>query len=296
MPSKIEWTDETFNPVTGCTPVSRGCDHCYARRMANRLRGRHGYPKEEPFQVTLHPDRLDEPLHWRKPRRVFVCSMGDLFHESAPFEFVKRVWMVAAECLHHTFLFLTKRPERLQTFTQWMAGHDDISIAEWPRNCWLGVSVEDQKTADERIPLLLQTPAAVRFISAEPLLGEIDLTGYLGPSREALDQVIVGGESGPGARPMHPDWARGLRDQAVGAGVSYFFKQQGEWAPCGPLRKSSSFAGGTCYESASGGTTAGAYLQGANAMMFDGGQIMERVGKHKAGRLLDGRTWDEYPE
>ena len=267
--SKIEWTDKTWNPITGCTKVSPGCRRCYAERMATRLRGRHGYPADEPFRVTLHPERLDDPLHWRKPRMCFVCSMSDLFHKDVPDQFIDKVFAVMALAPQHTFQVLTKRPERMHAYmtmarTPLGRSHEVIIQANdrmlagegvwpgWPLpNVWLGTSVEDQERADERIPILLETPAAVRFISAEPLLGPIDLRhlqpveppteidslagthGVLRPHRgqcEGLDWVIVGGESGPGARPMHPDWPLSLRRQCEASGNAYFMKQRGAWA------------------------------------------------------------------
>ena len=462
--SKIEWTDRVWNPVTGCTPISEGCDNCYAERMSKRLAGRCGYPKDDPFKVTLHPDRLDQPARWKKPSKVFVCSMGDLLHENLLFQFIKKVWDVTVKCPQHTFIFLTKRPERMLRFAQWMAGTDHISIAEWPRNCWIGVTAENQQRADERIPILLQIPAAVRFVSVEPLLSAIDISQYLQngvianerkrnpfhgtcgdgavfcgrtgqdmeasrdgrvrertiirqnagrtnegrekhgclsscpvqlqqkeiqglctpyclddnqqsvysgqdgdkpqgreqnepasgqsgigneggeynsqlqipekkkeistrhekcecqidrhsgrrdkslmqestnvsrgdskalsgftadsfqhPSQQDMETylgiswVICGGESGPGARPMHPDWARSLRDQCQAAGVPFMFKQWGEWYP----------------------DTKGLYLNengvAATGVIF-GDTFIHRVGKKRAGRLLDGRIWDEFPK
>lgn len=300
--TKIEWADAVWNPVTGCTPVSDGCKNCYAKRMAQRMRGRFGYPADDPFRPgTVHEDKLDEPLRWRKPRRVFVCSMGDLFHEKVSDEQIAKIWSVMDLCSRrwkgkellegtlHTFMILTKRPERMRQWVSYCKApkvtpgvitHDGtvwpdpyiqdgegtgivVGLADsWPLpNVWLGVSVEDQKTANERIPQLLDTPAAVRFVSCEPLLGPVDLEPYLiscvdcgnrgssayirdfpslcqnvcpkegeGPG---LDWVICGGETGPGARPMHPDWARSLRDQCVEAGVPFFMKKMsgGEQPP-----------------------------------------------------------------
>jgi protein gp37 len=239
MSTQIQWTDETWNPVTGCAKVSPGCAHCYAETVALRFwpsqyppvvfaGSEKGGPLYRPRQFTdvmTHADRLDQPLRWRKPRRVFVNSMSDLFHEAVPFEFIKRVWDVTAAAPRHTFQILTKRPERMLAFARWMAGGDDISIAEWPRNVWLGVSVENQHFADERIPLLLQTPAAVRFLSCEPLLEGLDLAKH----RPGANQlwVIVGGESGAGARPCNVRWVRSIVRQCQQAGVPVFVKQLG---------------------------------------------------------------------
>jgi len=241
--TKIEWCDVSWNPVSGCTPVSPGCAHCYAQTMARRLAGRCGYPADEPFRVTLHPERLSEPLHWRKPTRVFVASMSDLFHKEVPDEFIDRIMAVVAMMQEHTFIVLTKRPGRmLEYFTDpnrrleierwWCTGgtyraryhYDEIPEALWPlRNCWTGVTVEDQQRANERIPVLLRIPAAVRFVSVEPMLEAVDLSPWL-PS---LDWVICGGETGPGARPMHRDWVRQLRGQCQAAAVPFFFKSWG---------------------------------------------------------------------
>lgn len=387
MPTKIEWVvnpdgtqGETWNPVRGCTKVSPGCQHCYAETFSNRFKGIKDHPYEQGFDLRLVPEMLERPLRWRKPRKVFVCSMSDLFHEDVPDMFIDRVEATMALCPQHMFQVLTKRPQRalqraqafLEGYDPFVMGDSDIGswingvhgylldnvrdkpggnenwrwephdygaegrievpgywtwtgpgniedLISWPLpNVWLGTSVEDQKRADERIPHLLKCPAAVRFLSVEPLLGPIDLSSWLGdywcsqcdrhfdyiadkehcPNCGAdyrgsvedgavvkcphcgetdyesicdscgtasgnggadcnsvwgmdgeigLDWVIVGGESGPGARPMDPDWARSIRDQCVAAGVPFFFKQWG----------------------------------GKN--------------KKKAGRMLDGRTWDEMP-
>jgi protein gp37 len=261
MSTKIEWADETWSPVTGCTPISEGCKNCYARRMSKRLAGRFGYPKDEPFRVTTHPDKLEKPFHWKKPRRIFVVSMGDLFHGAVSFEYIAAVFGVMAANPQHMFLVLTKRPHlmlrwlesTLDTlkYTNAHAGVCDylvsvtlsrmFSIADndneeadricelvkqpkeiWPLpNVHLGVSVENQAAADERIPLLLQTPAAKRFISIEPMLGAINLRLH----RRNIDQVIVGAETGPGKRHMSRHWARSIRDQCITADVPFFFKK-----------------------------------------------------------------------
>jgi protein gp37 len=221
----IQWTDKTWNPTTGCSKVSPGCKNCYAERIFPRA-----YGKFRAFtDVRCHEGRLEQPLHWRKPRKVFVNSMSDLFHEAVPFEFVKQVWDVMARAQRHSFQILTKRPERMLEFTRWMAGADDISAAHWPENCWLGVSVEDQQRADERIPLLQQVPAEVRFISYEPALGPIDIEEHLMgmTSCHHPNWVIVGGESGQKARAFHPRWARSMVAQCRAAGVAVFVKQMG---------------------------------------------------------------------
>lgn len=292
--TKIEWADRVWNPVTGCTKVSQGCKNCYAERIAKRFWGERKFS-----DVQIHPERLGEPLKWRKPSKIFVNSMSDLFHEKVPFEFIKKVWDMTVRRLDHTFQVLTKRPARMFEFTQWMAGNDDIGIAEWPRNVWLGVSVENQATADERIPLLLQTPAAVRFVSYEPALGAVDFGDNMSRYREIgtellpiLDWIIMGGESGPGARPMHPAWARSVRDQCQEAGTPFFFKQWGEWLPVASPHME--YKGERIVMSSSGEVFRNAEwsdVLGTEGYMWG----FERVGKHAAGRLLDGRTWDEFP-
>lgn len=343
--SSIEWTDATWNPITGCTLVSQGCRHCYAARLAaTRLRNhpsRAGLARvnaagEAKFtgEVRFNEDWLDQPLRWRKPRRIFVCAHGDLFHESVPDEWIDRVFAVMALTPQHVFQVLTKRPERMRDYL----GHGGTCIPVGIRhaaesmglgdpgplpitlpNVWLGTSVENQATADERIPPLLTTPAAVRFISAEPLLGAVDLRflqpfdppveidalngthGVLRPHRGRsahLDWVIVGGESGPGARPMHPDWARALRDQCAAAGVPFFFKQWGEWGPddgppaIGPDRVMDGTAAcaawnGTRWEIAESG-----YKQ---ADRGKNGEWVYRLGKKKTGATLGGREHREFP-
>ena len=230
MTTGIEWTDETWNPVTGCTKISEGCRNCYAERMARRLAGRCGYP-EAPhhFDVTLHPDKLDQPLRWKKPRRVFVCSMGDLFHEDVPLSAIAQVFGAMEDTQRHTFQVLTKRPDRMMEYAGkwwwWMYGDWGLP------NVWIGVSTENQEQADRRIPDLLQTPAAVRFVSVEPMLSPMNLAfdGRPGMGRpdhlQALSWVIIGCESGPNRRPMKLEWALDLVRQCDAAGVATFVKQ-----------------------------------------------------------------------
>lgn len=233
--SSIQWTDATWNPVVGCARVSAGCDHCYAFQLHDQRhvawkRGR--WPSapaqyHQPFsRVQLMFGRLEDPLRWRTPRRVFVNSMSDLFHPGVPDEFIEQVFDVMELAHWHTFQVLTKRPERMRAFLTDYYAHclREKYPKPW-RNVWLGVSVEDQAAADARIPLLLQTPAAVRFISAEPLLGPVTLDDAA--LAGLLDWVIVGGESGPHARPMELGWARSLRDQCAAAAAAFFMKQLG---------------------------------------------------------------------
>lgn len=214
--STIEWTDATWNPVTGCVKISPGCKHCYAETFAERFRGVPGHPYEQGFDLRLWPSRLDAPLRWKRPRMIFVNSMSDLFQDGVTDEFIAQVFEVMARARQHTFQVLTKRAERL---AQWHEAHHE---AWWLENVWLGVSVEDRRYGLPRIPLLRRVRAAVRFLSVEPLLedlGPLDLTG--------IDWVIVGGESGHGARPMRPHWAGSVRDQCLAADVPFFFKQWG---------------------------------------------------------------------
>lgn len=328
MPTKIEWANEVWNPVTGCTKISPGCKNCYAERMAKRLKGRFGYPADDPFRVTLHPDRLGDPYKWKKPRRIFICSMGDLFHEEInnpePYiefgefyegtyehlEFVGEVLSTIADCSHHTFMVLTKRPQNIklaiqytkengrywpQTPKQIAPGFTFNRSDDYLPNLWIGVTAENQEMADERIPILLDIPAAVRFVSVEPMLGPVDLENYLG-----LDWVICGGESGPGARPMHPDWVRSLRDQCVEAGVPFFFKQWGEWSPKLPMVAEFNKMALFNYRD---NLDEPMYLRDLEpdrqANWAEGGPddtLLYKSGKKTAGRLLDGRIWDQMPE
>lgn len=226
MASAIEWTDETWNPVTGCTKVSPGCDHCYMYAMYPRLRGM-GVPgyNAAPEVVQVFPERLELPLSWKKPRRVFVNSMSDLFHPAVEYEFISEAFSVMARAAQesgHTFQVLTKRPGRA---VGWWEKHGRALFdGLWPEQVWLGTSVENQKYAP-RIEVLARVPAPVRFVSAEPLLGEVDLRPYL--QQGDVQWVIVGGESGRKARPMDPAWARDLREQCRKAGVAFFLKQLG---------------------------------------------------------------------
>ena len=385
----IEWTDATWNPITGCSVKSPGCTHCYAMRLAGtRLRD---HPSREGLTVDtkagpvwngtvrFNEAWLTEPLKWRRPRRIFVCAHSDLFHENVPFGWIDRVFAVMAMAPHHTFQVLTKRPERMQDYAsnprrpyqiartaldlfidgrlpkgtagaeQWpvqsegdVDSPDDVRLKHWPLpNVWLGVSVEDQTRADERIPILLHTPAAIRWISAEPLIGSIDLRwiaepdddkdgvidalvgcnwisvegrgadfaptrpGWIGTTckrevvamnRDKINWVVAGGESGPNARPMHPDWARSLRDQCADAGVPFLFKQWGEWMPiydrdrddrdwqrCDIVKRE---------------TPNGRWWNLAGGTGFHGDRVcrIDRVGKKAAGRTLDGVIHDAYPE
>lgn len=210
--TRIEWTDATWNPVTGCTKVSQGCKHCYAERLAKRLQAMGSARYRNGFAVTLHPEVLELPLRWRKPQRIFVNSMGDLFHPAVPDAFLAAVFAVMARAPWHRFQVLTKRPERAAQLADRLP---------WPPHVWLGTSVESAAVVD-RIQWLTRCPAAVRFLSCEPLLGPVAPLPL-----EGIHWVIVGGESGPRARPMDPDWVRAIRDQCQQARVPFFFKQWG---------------------------------------------------------------------
>jgi protein gp37 len=231
--SAIEWTDATWNPVTGCTQVSPGCDHCYALTFAERFRGVPNHPYEQGFNLRLWPERLELPLRWKKPRRVFVNSMSDLFHADVPEEFIRQVFDTMVQADRHTYQILTKRPQRLARLGKSL---------RWPPHIWIGVSVESNDYA-WRADYLRKVPAVVRFISAEPLLGPVDQLNL-----DGLHWVITGGESGAAHRRCDPAWVRDVRDRCVAAGVAYFHKQWGGRTP------------------------------------------------KAGGRLLDGRTWDQFPE
>lgn len=318
--SKIEWTDATWNPVTGCTKISSGCRHCYAERMAARLQAMGQPLYRQGFKVAMHESELDRPRRWKKPRRIFVCSMGDLFHPAVNAEFIRRVFQTMQACPQHTFMVLTKRPER--------ASGVDLSntISPWPLpNVWMGTSCENQAAANERIPHLLKCSAAVRFVSCEPLLGPISFCevcrsmrgpcwcGAHIPSVNGLPierrpwplhWIICGGESGPQARPMHPHWARSIRDQCQGSGVPFFFKQCGEWLPSCDYYDANDVAKDDALSRPHRLLTRGGQDWNVGRLGTDDqhdGQpppdtwIMHRVGKKKAGRLLDEMEWDEMP-
>jgi protein gp37 len=357
--TQIEWAEATWNITSGCTRVSEGCRNCYAERLvATRLRH---LPQNEGVtedghwtgKINLHESKLLEPLRRRKPTRYFVCSQSDLFHPGVPFEFTDRAFAVMALCPQHTFMVLTKRPERMEEYLVSRAGTmligEQRSRMAWLKygalivsrregwierfeqanampalpyaNVWLGTSVENQAAADARIPHLLRCPAAVRFLSVEPMLGPVefsdvthrsDCVRVLGkPAMHGIHWVIAGGESGPNARPMHPDWARSLRDQCQVASVPFYFKQWGEWAPhwtdnvvhddqFGKLMR-------FLISSSTDKSEVGKHVWHAYPKerivcsekypdKFSRFEEMRRVGKKAAGHLLDGRQWHEFPE
>jgi protein gp37 len=317
----IEWTrnddgtpGRTWNPVTGCSKISSGCDNCYAETIAERFRGTAAFPHG--FDVRVRSDKVNAPLKWRKPTRVFVNSMSDLFHADVDQAWIADIFAVMAAARRHTFQLLTKRHARMRSLLNDPSFVDNVRKGahgkglpadqwQWPLpNLWLGVSVENQQWADIRIPALLDTPAAVRFLSCEPLLGPVKISffdehddctcaggGELphephcgltpGPAWGNLHWVIVGGESGRKARPMAPQWATSLRDQCTKADVPFFFKQWGEYAPTGYL--------------VIGSTSKGTLLAGDPVDDLGHRTELARVGKKAAGRELDGRTHDAFP-
>lgn len=227
MSTKIEWVKNrdgtpgvTWNPITGCTPISEGCAHCYAKRMANRMRGRFGYPADDPFRVTLHLDKMDQPMHWEKPRRIFVCSMGDLFHEDVIYGWSYKVLHEMYFTDRHTYFILTKRHKRVvEALTKFLMPYDVYSFD----HVFVGITAENQRRLDERMEILVNAPVHNLYISAEPLLGPLDLTRW----HEYLRWVIVGGETGPGFRGLAAWWVEDIRDQCIEFGIPFFFKSWG---------------------------------------------------------------------
>ena len=281
MPGKstIQWTDASWNPVTGCTKVDRGCKHCYAERQTEgwpMFKGKGLFAK-----IELHPERLDWPLHLRKPLKIFVNSMSDLFHPNVPLEFMGRVFGIIIECApewpgkntHHTFQILTKHPDRMLRFMLALREAEDwVEGCFPPSNAWLGVSAHDDKSLVKRWHFLRQTPAAIRWLSLEPLLGAVPSLARILADTPRPDWVVVGGESGPCAEPSHPDHFRMVRDFCQAAGVPFFFKQWGEWVSVSEVS-----GPGPHYH-------------------FDDGATVRRTGKKRAGRLLDGREWNDFPK
>ena len=221
MSTKIEWTDKTWNPITGCTKYSQGCLHCYAETMSRRLRGMGVEKYRNEFALTLHEESLEEPLRWRKPHNIFVCSMSDLFHKDVPYEYIDRVFDVIRQTPQHRYQVLTKRAERMSEY---------FSFHTVPKNVWLGVTVESAEYK-YRIDLLREIPASIHFLSCEPLLGSL---GDLNLSN--IEWVIVGGESGASARPMSEAWVLEIKEQVVSQGAAFFFKQWGTWGRDGIKR------------------------------------------------------------
>jgi protein gp37 len=357
--SKIEWTEATWNPIRGCSRISEGCRNCYAEVTANRFKGE-GQPYEGLIartgqwngEIKFIDVGLAQPLRWKRPRMIFVNSMSDLFHENLPIEQIAKIYAVMCLAHWHIFQVLTKRAERMHSvinnpdfyemvltaadeirgkFPKINIGISDPQLIP-PKNVWLGVSVENQDTANERVPLLLQTPASVRWLSAEPLLSPLSLESALGGTRwiggqrgcsgthhgvgtedcprhkhhhhddrcnPGLDWVVVGGESAQtkngftAARPMHPDWVRTLRDQCNNAQVAFFFKQWGSYSYNYDRDRDDPDCRNCLKESRKPGRWVN--LEGGHGFHGQRVHYGELVGKKKAGRILDGRTWDEYP-
>lgn len=328
----ISWTEETWNPIRGCSRVSAGCRNCYAERIAATRLSAPGKPYhglavmkgDDPTwtgTIAFAKERLEDPLRWTRPRRIFVNSMSDLFHESLPDDVIDLIFAVMASAPRHTFQVLTKRAARMREYLSApgrmgaIAGAaQDLTVRRplvraddwWPLpNVWLGVSVEDQANANARIPELLASPAEIRWLSCEPLVGPVDFKDVPGFNRVGLDLsslwVVAGGESGPGARPTHPDWVRRLRDQCSIAGVPFHFKQWGDWFPVVTNEavwehppESIAPAGEVCCVELDGEIPVGVgkpFTRNAEPSAC----WMVRTGKKTAGRLLDGRIWDEYP-
>lgn len=312
--TKIEWCDITWNCVRGCTPVSAGCTNCYASKMAARFCGT-GQPYEGlakggkwTGKVRCIETALNEPMHWRKPARIFVNSMSDLFHADVPESFIWNVLQVVEQCPRHTFIILTKRPERMAAILHEWVTHPMHGRGEPLPNLWCLTSVEDQQAADERIPWLLKTPAVVRGVSCEPLIGPVSLrwplwqpweTGQVHDEYDGLRRIswcIVGGESGPNARPMHIEWARSLRDECAAAGVPFHYKQHGEWAPVAPNGPDNTRNAPCVAWPALDYCQPTSYCHAMNEAYNGGTPCSVRVGKRAAGRLLDGVLHDSFPE
>lgn len=329
--TKIEWTDLTWGPVLGCAKVSPGCDRCFAIRTSHRCahlpgtsalyagltaRPDGGGPVDWTGTVRTVPERLHDPLRWRKPRRVFVNSQSDLFHDAVPSPFIAQVFTVMAATPQHTYQILTKRPGRMRAVLSNPGFRDDVAngvrsladglarlgpltrihgsfgpLPRWPLpNVHLGVSVEDQRWADVRVPVLLATPAAVRWVSAEPLLGPVDLSPWL--ADRSIGWVVTGGESGPGARPAPADWFRAVRDQCATAGMPYHHKQHGEWTSTVTPTDTWYAREPDAWVNRADGT---AVQDGDPALASGSWAGMWRVGKKAAGRTLDGVVHDEHP-
>lgn len=307
MPTGIEWCDETINPVRTadkgyhCVKLSEGCQNCYAEPLNFRFGNGVKYHKLfNPVKYILERKQLEKVLHWQRPRKIFIQSMSDLFLEEIPFEILAPIFGTMHSAKQHAFMILTKRPERMKGFiewykSEWLKGFESAWPLEY-QHVWLGVTAENQARANERIPLLLDTPAAHRFISVEPMLSPVLLAPrYLDYGRygqyglPVIEWVICGGESGRRARPMHPYWVRDLRDQCNGSGVPFFFKQWGAWAPIDqPWNQNDDIQDLASNER---------WLNLAGGHGFHGDNVwrMRNVGKKKSGRLLDGQEWNQFP-
>lgn len=320
MPTKIEWTNRTWNPVVGCSKISEGCKNCYAEKMAGRLsnmkHSHHKYsqvvrwgqhPKTDMYyglqewsgEIYFDNNSIDAPLKWKKPSMIFVCSMGDLFHESVTFCKILSVFIIMEKCPQHTFQILTKRPERMVEFYKM---YKDTSLFNngYIENIWFGVTAENQEQANKRIAQLDQIPAIEKFVSIEPMLSAISISEALqnaasykyafsmvmegGNIKKCISWVICGGETGHNARPMHPDWVRSLRDECAASNVPFFFKGWGEWID--------NQHSNSCEISLSKFLDAKKYTFGTGISSTD----VRKVGKKASGRLLDGVIHDAFPE
>ena len=323
LTTKIEWVDETWNPIVGCTKISPGCNGCYAARMAHRLGQTSKTPQykgttkgkgEWSGKIRFVEHLIEKPRSWNKPKRVFVCSMGDIFHENTSEEWIEVLWNKMLEFSQHTYMILTKRPGRMQDFISKRKDRNGLPldlldpVSGQPKNIWLGVTAENQAKANERIPILLNTPAAKRFASVEPMLGRLDLAAdrFI----NGLDWVLCGGETGPKARPMHPKWVHLLRNQCKDAGVPFFFKQWGEFY----TKAIDSTTGGrifTMYENKADRKNIHDWSGGSIAVDMEGRifrqedalinavfpvAVMHKMKRKEAGHLIDGREFREIPE
>lgn len=318
--SKIEWTEETYNPFVGCTKISEGCKNCYAETMANRLGAMYSKNNKLSYlsqynevindkgkwngKTVFVPYQLRKPYQTKKPTKFFVCSMSDLFHENNSFHDILKVWDVMCENTHHIFQVLTKRPERMLDFYKWLGkkakddgldsvpsdSDDYLDYIGTPDHIWIGITIENQEMADKRIPILLDIPAKTRFLSCEPLLGDIifpfnkfpEITDGVNTIQESesilqdIQWVIIGGESGSNARPMHPQWAKNIIAQCEIANVSVFFKQWGEYAPYDNLPLS--------------------IVLKLKNYIFNDKTIVYKVGKKKSGNIINGKKYEQYPK
>lgn len=303
----ITWTNVTWNPVTGCSKVSEGCAHCYAEREWARLSANPKLPDyfgRKFSNIMCHERRLDQPIRWKRPRMIFVNSMSDLFHEDVPFEFIDKVFTVMAVTPHHTYQILTKRPKRMKEYVErrFLKLESIVPL----KNVWLGVTAENQETANERIPILLDTPASLRFVSVEPMVGSINLdmmivqdtgrfrgivSSLMGKKTlwdtknligeediNKLDWVICGGESGPKARPIDPEWIKSLRDQCRFTDTPFFFKQWGEYIDLSQVTSPDLQIKGDTY-----------------SLLSNGALTLWRCGKKAAGNMIDGEIIEMFP-
>jgi protein gp37 len=276
--TKIEWATKVWNPITGCSPISEGCQNCWAEKYAHRLQSN---PKlkgkyADGFKVTFHPEVLNEPTKWKIPQRIFVCSMGDIFHADVKWEWVWQVMQVIYDNPQHIFMLLTKRPLTMYNFFD--------CAPRMPDNLWLGATIEHEKYLQERATILNLTRARVKFVSFEPALSRMDIYNYLGPDK--INWVIAGGETGFEARPVHPDWFRLVREQCQTAQIPFFFKGWGEWSPAEKF----------LHDSRSQFVAIDGRIQNEETKDITYSALMTKIGKKKAGYKLDGKQYHELPK